>query len=74
MLKKVQNTNYLACMKAKKITQPRCKITSQQDQSWITVDKVAGGTGLMIEVKPGIYRVGVENQLLRLFSDLHTHA
>lgn len=52
MLKKVQNANDLACMKAKRIIQPRWKIISQQDQRWIPVDKVAGSTNLMVEVEP----------------------
>lgn len=52
MLKTVQNTNELAYMKAKRIIQPRWKIISQQDQGWIPVDKVAGGTNLMVEVEP----------------------
>lgn len=41
--RKTQNTSYSACVKARKTTQPGCKITSEQDQPW-TVDKVAGGT------------------------------
>lgn len=39
-------------------TQPRCEVTSQQDQCWITVDKVASGTSLMVEVDPWALQSG----------------
>lgn len=73
MLKKVQNTNYLACTKAKKITHnqdaksPVNKISA--GLQWI---KLLVAQAQWWRLIPVLYRVGGENRLLGLFSDLRT--